>query len=115
MGNLPNAEQSPRIVNGVIRWYQGDTFDIQLNLDLTDQDGEPVVINTDDLVKIVFTDKSKSVVKEFEFTNVEDNTVTMDFDSACTALFGKGNFTYTVTVRHGDRTTVASDNKVVVE
>ena len=36
MSNLPNAEQSPRVVNGVIKWYEGDTFDLTIGLDLED-------------------------------------------------------------------------------
>lgn len=115
MSNLPSAEMSPRIVNGVIKWYQGDTFDLQLTFDLEDQDGEPITIAPTDTVKIVFKDKSLKTVKEFTFTNISNNTVTMDFDATCTALFTKGNYTYDVLYSRSERTTVANDNKVVVE
>lgn len=115
MYNIPNAEISPRIVNGVIRWYQGDTFDIQLTIELEDQDGEAVILGEDDTVSITFRNQSDSAVKTFTFTELEGNTVTMDFDSTCTALFGRGNYSYTVTITHGERTTIASENKVVVE
>lgn len=115
MNNLPNAEQSPRIVNGVLRWYQGDTFDLQLTLEIYDQDGQTITIAADDTVKIVFSDKSNSVVKEFTFTSISDNIVTMDFDGTCSALFPKGNYTYDVYYSGSDRTTLANDNKVVVE
>lgn len=113
--NIPNAELSPRIVNGVIRWYYLDTFSVQLSLDLTDQDGEPLVLSNDDTVSIVFRDQSRNTVKEFTFAEIADNTVTMEFDSDCTALFDRGNYTYIVAVTHGDRTTIAHENKAVVE
>lgn len=115
MSNLPNAEQSPRIVNGVIRWYEGDTFDIDLVLSLTDQDGEPVSLAAPDQVSVTFRDKSRSVVKEFSFEGVSENTVTLDFDATCTALFPKGQYTYDVCITRGDRTTIANENKAVVE
>lgn len=115
MNNLPNAEQSPRIVNGVIRWYQGDTFDLQLTLELVDQDGLPITIAPADTVNVVFIDKSLKTVKEFTFSNISNNTVTMDFDATCTALFKKGTYTYDVYYNGTERTTIANDNKVVVE
>jgi len=115
MSNLPSAEQSPRIVNGVIKFYQGDTFDLVLELDLVDQDGEEITIAAGDTVKVVFKDKSLSTVKEFTFTNITGNTVTMEFDATCTALFPAGRYTYDIYYTAEDRTTIANDNKVVVE
>ena len=64
MSNLPNAEQSPRVVNGVIKWYEGDTFTMDLGLGLTDQDGEAVTLNAADTVKVTFRDKGENEVKE---------------------------------------------------
>lgn len=115
MSNLPSAELSPRIVNGVLKWYQGDTFDLQLTLELIDQDGEPITITSGDTVKIVFKDRSLRTVKEFTFNDIANNTVTMDFDATCTALFPTGNYTYDVYYTGAERTTLADNNKVVVE
>ncbi len=115
MNNLPNTEVSPRIVNGVLRWYAGDTFDIQIEIDLKDQDDEPITIGPDDTVEVVFKDKSLDVVKTFEFNNIEDNTVTLEFDETCTALFPAGKYTYDVYYTGEKRTTIANDNKVLVE
>ena len=36
MNNLPRADLSPRIVNGVLKWYEGDTFSLQIDLELED-------------------------------------------------------------------------------
>lgn len=115
MSNLPNAEQSPRVVNGVIRWYQGDTFDLDLALSLVDQDGAPITIAASHTVKVTFRDKSQNLIKEFTFSNISNNTVTLAFDAECTALFPKGQYTYDVCIAHDKRTTIANDNKVVVE
>ena len=115
MSNLPNAEQSPRVVNGVIRWYQGDTFDLDLVLDIVDQDGAPITIAASHTVKVTFRDKSQNLIKEFTFSNISNNTVTLAFDAECTALFPKGQYTYDVCIAHDKRTTIANENKAVVE
>lgn len=115
MANIPNAEMSPRIVNGVLKWYEGDTFELQLELELTDQDGESVIIGASDTVKIVFLNERREQVKEFSFTNVQNNTVTLDFDATVTALFRRGRYTYDVYYTAAERTTLANENKAVVE
>lgn len=115
MSNLPNAEQSPRIVNGVLKWYEGDTFDLDLLLDLEDQDGTPVTIGPGDTVTVTFRNRRLEQVKEFSFTDIQRNMVTMDFDTACTALFPKGIYTYDVQYSGVERTTFARDNRAVVE
>lgn len=115
MANIPSAEISPRIASGVIKWYQGDTFDIDLKINLTDQDGDPVTIGASDTVKVLFLDCCGNTVKEFTCTNIQNNTITLDFDATCTALFGKGNYTYDVYLNADERTTIVNDNKAVVE
>lgn len=115
MHNIPNAEMSPRVVNGVIRWYVGDTFELQVNLDLKDQDGEEIIIQSGQTVEFRFLDKQLHLVKSFVFDNVENNKVILDFDEDVTALFPKGNYTYDIYYDGAKRTTLADDNKVVVE
>lgn len=115
MSRLPNAEPSPRIVGGVVKWYYLDTFEIQLRLDLTDQDGEPVEILPGDIVKVVFFGPRGEVVKEFTSMDVEQNTVTLVFDEETTTLFERGQYTYDVYYTGENRTTIANDNKAVVE
>lgn len=115
MGNIPNAEQSPRIVNGVIYWYENDTFTLNIELEFNDQDGDPIEVQPTDTVRVVFTDKSMNTVKEFIFDDIDNNTITLVFNAEVTALFPKGHYTYDVIFKSAERTTVANDNKVVVE
>ena len=44
-----------------------------------------------------------------------DNQVTLVVDAEISAKFPKGRYTYDVEFSHGDRTTLARDNKVRVE
>ena len=115
MNCIPAAKQSPRLENGVVKWYEGDTFRLQLVLDIVDQDGEPVVIGENDTVTVSFQNDALTTVKEFTFTEVENNTVTMEFTSEVTALFPKGRYTYDVHYTGANRTTVCNDNKAEVE
>ena len=42
---IPGARVSPRIANGCICWYEGDTFSLRLRLELEDQDGAAVTVS----------------------------------------------------------------------
>ena len=75
MSELPSAKQSPRVVNGVLRAYENDTFDLNIELDLTDQDGTPITVQSTDNIKIVFRDKTNTVIKEFSFTGATNSPV----------------------------------------
>ena len=41
---IPGAYASPRISNGVLCWYAGDTFSVVIQADLVDQDGAAVEV-----------------------------------------------------------------------
>lgn len=115
MNNIPAAELSPRIKNGVLMWYEGDTFTLDLELKLIDQDDEPVVIPSSATVKVVFLNEQRNTVKEFTFADIEDNNISMVFDATVTALFPAGCYTYDLCYTAGDRTTLINENEVVVE
>lgn len=115
MGNLPNAKVSPRIDNGTLKWYYLDTFELQLSLELTNQDEEIVVMSPSDVVNVMFKNKSGKVVKCFEFTEIVDNTITLVFNEDCSSLFDKGEYVYDIYYIANNRTTIASNNRAVVE
>lgn len=112
MSFIPNAKQSPRIERGVLKWYRGDTFDLQIDLELTDQDG--VAVEATGTVEVVFRNDCNRPVKEFTLTPA-NNIVTMDFNADVSALFPIGEYTYDVYYNGEERTTIANDNKVVVQ
>ena len=117
MSNLANAKQSPRAVNGVLKWYQDDTFDLAITFDLTDQDEEPIAVPTDAVVDVIFYDKTKKPVKQFSFNLIQSDTVTLRFDETVTALFPADSYTYDVYMESAafGRKTLANNNEVVVE
>lgn len=112
---LPGAEVSPRIANGCLCWYAGDTFSLSLELELTDQDGEPVAIGAEDTVTVTFRDAEDTEVHEAEFTDIENNTVTVEVSQSVTEKFPEGDYSYDIRLEHGNRTTVVRRNIIHVE
>ena len=112
---IPGAYASPRVHNGVLCWYAGDTFAIVLKIELEDQDGAAVEIGQTDSVKLTFRDEAREEVYSEMFENVEGNQITLAVDAEVSAKFPKGRYSYDVEFSHGDRTTLARDNKIRVE
>lgn len=115
MNNLPRAKLSPRLENGAIKWYQGDTFKLTLSLTLNDQDGEPVALSGTDTAEVIIRDSAGRDIKHFEFVNISSGSITLNFDTAATALFSAGRYMYDVHILHEYRTTICNDNLIVVE
>ena len=111
----PAARVSPRIANGCICWYEGDTFELVLRLELRDQDGAEVTIAEADTVKVTFYDEQRQTVHEFSFTGISGNRVTLAFTEAVTAKFPKGGYTYDMRHDGGRRVTLIRDNAAYVE
>ncbi len=112
---IPSAKPSPRIVNGILYWYEGDTFPLYLDFELSDADGEPITVTSAAEIEITFYDHRETDVKTFSFTGVQNNTVTLVFDENVTALFPSGEYTYDIVYRNGYDRTIVHDNEVIVE
>lgn len=112
---LPGAEVSPRIANGCLCWYAGDTFTLSLELALIDQDGEAVRLGAEDVVQVTFRDAEQNTVHEEVFTGVEDNTVSVVVSDDVTEKFPEGDYSYDIRLEHGNRTTVVRRNIIHVE
>lgn len=112
---LPRAEKSPRIVNGVLHWYQGDTFEYSIELDLEDQDGVDIPVSVSASVNVKFYDAAENLIKTFYFTNISSNTITLVFDDETSALFRKGKYTYDVEYTDVKVSTVGANLPAYVE
>ena len=112
---IPGAYASPRISNGVLCWYAGDTFEIAIQIDLEDQDGEHVEITAADCVRITFYDETRETVHTETFSKIAGNTVTLTVDTEVSAKFPRGLYSYDIAFLHGNRTTLARDNRIRVE
>lgn len=115
MISIPGAKASPRIEAGVLCWYEGDTFDLEIQFALLDQDEDAVHMQESDRVTVTFLDETRKPVREFSFTELEDNRVTLVFDEAVSGTFTKGRYTYDVRYTHANKTTLVRDNRVLVQ
>ena len=115
MTKLPAAKPSPRIAGGVLRWYAGDTFSVTLALELRDQDGEAVAVGATDSLTVRFFDEAHVPVHTFQFDSVTGGQATLVFDDTVSAKFPKGAYFYDILYTHGDKTTLARDNRAAAE
>ena len=115
MGNVPAARPSPRIEFGILKWYDGDTFTIRLDLEAKDSGGLPVTLTASDTAVIRFYNCCRIQVMEKSFTDLSGGYVSLEFDADTSNLFPAGRYSYDVIVTHGDVTTVVKNNKIFVE
>lgn len=107
------TKDSPRIENGVLYFYEGDTFVFKLDLNFT-QDGEPLEIEPTDTVIFEFKDERGDIIASQIFTNIVDNKVDMEWDTEFTSHFSKGKYTYRARYISDFTTTIIADNVVIV-
>lgn len=115
MGNVPAAKPSPRTEYGILKWYEGDTFCIQLNLTAKDPGGHEVALTAEDTAAINFYDCTRRKVTTMEFADLSAGFVTLDFPEDVSGKFTKGRYTYDVVLNHENITTVANNNRILVE
>lgn len=115
VNTLPSARISPRIINGVLKWYEGDTFDLRVEFELKDQDDEPIAIQRGDVIEFEFFNKKHETVMKFTFDNVENNAVVLAFDEYRTKLFPAGVYTYDIYYDGFERKTLSNDSIAIVE
>ena len=112
---IPAAAPSPRIVGGVLKWYAGDVFELQVQLELEDQYGFPIEIAEGHTIMFVFRNARREVVYQVVFKEIADNTVILQFDEAVTSQFPAGNYTYDVIYQGVGRRTLAHNAPIQVE
>ena len=110
------TKQSPRFESGVLCLYEGDTFDLELELNLT-KDEEPIEIQPEDIVTIEFYNekcKDKKVIASMEFTDIQENKVILRWDNEFTANFKRGKYIYRMRYNADYITTLVADNAILI-
>lgn len=96
---LPGAKQSPRIdTNNVIKWYYGDTFELQLHLVLK-RDGDVVEYAPEDQFIFSFYNKdTRKLVKRFVCTEIDNEAklLTLKFNKETSMDFKPGRYSFGV-------------------
>jgi hypothetical protein len=113
MGNFNSARPSPEIRAGVLCFYEGDRFSLQLSLDLRDDDGEPVELLPEDKIKVVIYDMP-TVLWEKGYTGVKGNMLELAVDDELGGLLRHGEYKLRIVVHHGETVTTVVDAEVIV-
>ncbi len=115
MATVLSAKQSPRFENNVLCYYEGDTFTLPLIISM-EKDGAPVSIGTGDTITVSFVpDGRETAIETLSFTNVQDNTVTIDWNAEMTKKFPRGRYFYRLRFNGERVATLLSDCEVHVE
>lgn len=100
--------QSPRIENGVIKWYCGDAFYISFEV-LDDETNEPLLLSSGDTIIISFFNRQKLCVKKFVFGSESYcGELTCHIDEVVTKLFTAGLYTYCIKYYSNTQKTIAT-------
>ena len=114
MGNIAGAPMSPRVCNGSLYWFWRDTGQIDIECNITDQDGAPVVLGGDDTIEMEIRDRTNQIVYTASF-NAGDH-VRLDLTEETSEAMRPGSYTMTVWVEHaGKRSTLACKVRIEVE
>ena len=124
--DLKKCNPSPRIEeDGTLYIYEGDTACIDIEIELyriCEEKAVEIIVpfQQNDKVRICFKENlTKRKVYEFEFSNIQNNTVTLCISKEITKLFKKGVYTYCVhidTFYEDEGTkTISYENRMVVE
>ena len=117
MIDIKPAKQSPRFENETLKWYVNNTFTIEWGIDITKND-EPLVFDeNDEIVFKFYSAGSRYLVHEFRFTNIQDNSVNLDFTEEVSKKFLAGNYVYCAQFIDHDGliVTIFADKKAEVE
>lgn len=122
--NIPSANVSPRNDNGILKFYEGDTFTFNLYFELEDQDNKEIILDGNkDSIVITFYDYKNRIVKTFSFGKgkdeaiLEGNIVELDFDEETSKLFEEGKYSYdgVVEIEGIGKRTIINKAPVLVE
>ena len=107
------AKQSPRIENGILKWYWWDTFELDFEFNFTDEDGNP--IPEDETESLTLTIYNQVFDEVLSTTSNHSHTVSIAIDDTNTKLFKRGTYYYKVRRNSWYITTIIQENEIIVE
>lgn len=96
--------QSPRIENGVLKWYEGDAFYIDYELK-NEETGEIVETDENDGLVIEFYCGRKKI-RSFNLEKIEESVYQLHIDARSSKLFTVGEYAYTVELHKNNSQTI---------
>ena len=112
---IPAAPPGPRMVGGVLKWYAGDTFELLVKLELTDETGEDLLAVDACTLDFVFRNERNASVWQVTFGGIGGGEVVLRFDDTVTERFPKGRYRYDVVYNGAVRRTLVKDAPILGE
>ena len=107
------AEQSPRIEDGIIKWYAGDTFELNFEFEFSDTEGNVISSEETDYLEFkIFNEYYDTIYEEVVYKSHE---VSVYMNDENTAKFPRGKYFYVIKRNDGFITTIIQENEIVVE
>ena len=100
------TEISPRVENGVLKWYEGDAFFVRFGLVINKQTGEELVIGESDKVVVTFYDSYCRKIVAIDVPVSNGKTLPVHIDSRRSKLFPVGNYHYDVELHRNNSETI---------
>ena len=97
--------QSPRIENGVIKWYEGDAFYIRFNI-YNLYNGEVIELSDKDHIDVEFYDCRRTVAAFRDIKLGADGLFSIHIDSRLTQSFKVGEYHYKIELHKNDSETI---------
>lgn len=102
------AKESPRVEDGVIKWFCGDAFYISFEL-VDDSTNEPIVLKPNDKVTITFVNHQRLTVKTFEFVEGADcGCLRCHICKDTTKAFTAGRYTFDIKYYNDEYKTITT-------
>lgn len=132
------APQSPRMDKGVLKWFYGDTFAVDMEINLVEQETDEkgnqvnklIDFGPNDQVVVTFYNGRKEVIHSFICKNISNDNgsenyhvASLEFTKDISHKFHRGKYTYCVRYVRKDEngsvstdiTTICVNNKAEVE
>lgn len=113
---IEGAKPSPRILNGNIYWYEGDTFSFPIVIDIFDELGYKKKLAEGETVALNFFNSAGTMMFFKNVAIAENNTIQFEITDTETVNFPAGR--YRMNILYGSidgRETIADDVRIVVE
>lgn len=107
------AKPSPRIEDGIIKWYAWDTFDLNFEFIFTDEDWNKIPEEETDCLEFTIYNQYYDVLYSTEVH--QSHEVPVSIDEEMTQKFTRGNYYYIIRRIAGYITTIIQENEIIVE
>ena len=116
---VPAALESPRVEEEVLKWYEGDAFEISWTMALLKDEEPYTYLPEDKLVWCFYSRPGRALVHKFEFTNIPStSTCLLQFTKEISKKFPAGHYYYCLKFYDSADdcvTTLYAENEVEVE